>query len=162
MATLDYRRPQKRVRTYEDEQATRQWLVPVIMLGACAVLWMGVAMVQGGVRAGAVLGIGYLVAVIIEAVLALIAAYIVAAFGIGFGELWMGLLKLAAIVMVATTIAAPFGCAGIFIYIGALVVMLTTMLDLERWEAGVFVAVLIAVHIAFRLLALEAIRGMLA
>ena len=136
----------------EEEDARKEWLVPLIVLGVCSVVWLLAGLIIGGVEEMALMGQGFVIQVVVNAVVGVVAAYMtVGLFGASFGNFGPAVLKLAAASTAAgtATLVIPIGgCIALVIYIGVLVIAVQMLLDLDEGDAKWFTAFFILVQVA--------------
>src|SRR5690606_37597496 len=107
MAPLNYRTPPQKssARTYEDEEARKQWLIPVILLSIAVGSTVAQALFSSGIQGASIVGLIYLFVLLIQAVMVTVAAYVTAAVAkVGFGSVWMAVLQLVAITLFASAV----------------------------------------------------------
>ncbi len=122
----------------ETDGSDRPWLLPTIQIGIGFALYMLWALFFSGTDV-AMTGIVVMVIAVVQTVLLLGTAYLyVALFGINFGELWVGLLRLGAAAVlrgaVGTLVPVPLVSSIVF-----LIIIVSTM-DLSFGEAVIFTA----------------------
>ena len=164
MPTLNYRSPQppRTTQTYEDLQARKQWLTPTILLSLAFVSHLLQLLLVDGAGAAAMGGGILVVAIVLQAIMVIGAAYITAMVAqTGFGSFWMAVLQLVAITFFAGAVISWLPIPGLFslmVYFGLVIALIAGMMDLETSEAAVFAVVLTVVQIiaSFAIVALFA------
>ena len=139
-------------RETDAHQSRNDWLVPLVILAACSLVWFAYGLIVEGLGAAAVLGGASVIVAAFNAVVGLVAAYVTAAlFGASFGPFWTAVLKLAAASTTATTVQLVIplgGCVGLVIFVGVLVLMLNVLLDLDGSEAKWFTLFFVLIQLA--------------
>ena len=132
------------------------WLTPLLMICVSALVLIFAPLLAAGQVSGTnalIAGLVVLVAATVQTILAVAVAVGCAfVFNIGFDAFGRGTLRLAAISLTASAVTQVvgqvIGCFSIFVYVGLVVIMLQTMLDLDGGEAMLFAVVFIVVQIA--------------
>ena len=169
MPDLNYqRKPVRRPRDVEAERmALWDWLTPLIMICASVAALIAVPLVAAGPSAQVAFGAGLVVLAVgvVKTILAVgVAIGCSWVLGIGFDALGRGTLRLAAVALTATAVSAllgPFiGCFSIAVYLGLVMILLTTMLDLDASEAAAFTVAFVVVEVVAWVVLAAVMRSM--
>ena len=138
-------------RQLEEEDARKEWFIPLVILGACSLIWLVLGLIFGGIEGMAAMGGIFLFLAVINAIVGVVAAYMtVGLFGASFGNFLPAVLKLAAASTTANTASQllPIGCFSIIVYVGVLIVMVQVLFDLDSGDAKWFTFLFVIVQLA--------------
>ncbi|MEM1011540.1 MAG: hypothetical protein AAGI46_04885 [Planctomycetota bacterium] len=138
----------------EAEIARREWMVPTISLGVCAVIFLLIGLIVDGLTGAAIYGLIFGILTFTYTFVAIIAAFIAGSIGISTGgTLLATILQLGACSMIAATsefsLESLIGMGGIFsfmVYVGMLIISLQIMLDMDGSEAQIFAFIFVALQ----------------
>lgn len=131
-----------------EEEAAKHWHAPVILIGCAFAMYIALGLYWGGVQEAAIWGLVAVASGVIETVLLVASAFLVAAlFNIGFGEFWFATLRLAAAALFSNAVGAiiPFLCLDSIVALIVFVGLAMKLLDLEFFEAALLTMVYVVV-----------------
>jgi hypothetical protein len=139
-------------RQTEVEAARQQWMQPTITLAVVAALFLTVGLIFGGPVGMAGAGVYFLILLVVNTFLGVIAGYAATLVGVGFGApLLVCILQIAAAAMVGSFVYHVVPCGGIIglmIYAAALAVAMQLIVELDGGESYAFALIFILLQLA--------------